>query len=219
MPHYETLQLDKQGRIATITINRPDKRNALNIKTREEGAALLEELRQDDTVGVVVFTGAGDKAFIAGADIAEFAGRTSITQRDVMMGRSLFTAIDTFPKPVIAMINGYCLGGGCATCSSQFKTLLGKMGTAGVKDVIYTRYPEPGNPPGSNASLKACLDATMPNMQTVCEGSTSPKCHIVDLRPVWVNGDTSDGLHPTQSGGDHVGDLIWSKMVEFCFAQ
>src|SRR5204862_5001293 len=62
-------------------------------------------------VRVVIITGAGDKAFIAGADIGEFAGRTAITQRDVMTGRSLFTAIDTFPKPVIAMVNGYCLGG------------------------------------------------------------------------------------------------------------
>ena len=110
---YETLLLEKRERVAIITINRPNKLNALNIKTREEGAMLLEELRNDDSVGVVVFTGAGEKAFIAGADIAEFAGRTSITQRDVMMGRSLFTAIDTFPKPVIAMINGFCLGGGC----------------------------------------------------------------------------------------------------------
>src|SRR5882724_11095043 len=110
---YETLLLEKRDRVAIITINRPDKRNALNIKTREEGAALLEELRADDSVGVVIFTGAGDKAFIAGADIGEFAGRTAMMQRDVMTARSLFTAIDTFPKPVIAMINGYCLGGGC----------------------------------------------------------------------------------------------------------
>jgi enoyl-CoA hydratase len=87
MSQYETLLLEKQGRVAIVTINRPDKRNALNIKTREEGAAILEELRNDESVGVV-FTGAGDKAFVAGADIAEFAGRTSITQRDVMMGRS-----------------------------------------------------------------------------------------------------------------------------------
>jgi enoyl-CoA hydratase len=113
MSEYETLLLEKQDRVAIITINRPDKRNALNIKTREEGAAILEERRADDSSGVVVFTGAGDKAFVAGADIAEFAGRTSITQRAVMLGRSLFTAVDSFPKPVIAMINGYCLGGGC----------------------------------------------------------------------------------------------------------
>jgi enoyl-CoA hydratase len=110
---YETLLFEKRDRVGIITINRPDKRNALNIKTREEGAALLDELRNDTSINVVVITGAGDKAFIAGADIAEFAGRTAMMQRDVMTARSLFTAIDTFPKPIIAMINGYCLGGGC----------------------------------------------------------------------------------------------------------
>src|ERR1700745_3677138 len=97
---HETLLLEKRERVAIITLNRPDKRNALNIKTREEGAALLDQLRDDESVGVVVFTGAGDKAFIAGADIAEFEGRTAMTQRDVMSRRSLFTAIDSFPKPV-----------------------------------------------------------------------------------------------------------------------
>lgn len=110
---YETLLVERRERVAIITINRPEKRNALNIQTREDGAAALDELREDSSVGVVVFTGAGDKAFVAGADIAEFAGRTAITQREVMLGRSLFTAIDSFPKPVIAMVNGYCLGGGC----------------------------------------------------------------------------------------------------------
>src|SRR3989441_12026133 len=110
---YETLLFEKRDRVGIITINRPDKRNALNIKTREEGAALLDELRNDASIRVVVITGAGDKAFIAGADIAEFAGRTALMQREVMVARSLFNAIDTFPKPVIAMVNGYCLGGGC----------------------------------------------------------------------------------------------------------
>jgi len=109
--------------------------------------------------------------------------------------------------------------GGCTTCPDTFKTLLGKMVTAGVQDVIYTRYPEPGNPPGSNTTLKANLDILMPKMQTVCAGTTSPRCHWVDLRPVWVNGDTSDGLHPTQSGGEHVGDAIWAEMVKDCIAQ
>jgi enoyl-CoA hydratase len=113
MPSYETILLERRGGVAVITINRPEKRNALNIQTRAEGAAALDELRDDESVRVVVITGAGDKAFIAGADISEFAGRTAVTQREVMLGRSLFTAIDTFPKPVIAMVNGYCLGGGC----------------------------------------------------------------------------------------------------------
>jgi enoyl-CoA hydratase len=113
MASYETLLVEKRGRVALITINRPQKLNALNIQTRAEGAAALDELRETEEVRVVVITGAGEKAFVAGADIAEFEGRTAITQRDVMTARSLFTAIDTFPKPVIAMVNGFCLGGGC----------------------------------------------------------------------------------------------------------
>ena len=113
MASYETLLVERRGRVAVITINRPQKLNALNIQTRAEGAAALEELREDESVRVVVITGAGEKAFVAGADIAEFEGRTAVSQRDVMTGRSLFTAVDTFPKPVIAMVNGFCLGGGC----------------------------------------------------------------------------------------------------------
>ena len=109
---YETILVERRGAVAIVTINRPEKRNALNIQTRAEGAAVLDELRADDSVRVVVLTGAGDKAFIAGADIAEFAGRTAIQQREVMLDRSLFNAIDGFPKPIIAMVNGYCLGGG-----------------------------------------------------------------------------------------------------------
>jgi enoyl-CoA hydratase len=113
MASYETILLERRGAVALLTINRPEKRNALNIQTRREGAAALDELREDESVRVVVVTGAGDKAFIAGADIGEFEGRTANTQREVMLGRSLFTAVDSFPKPLIAMVNGYCLGGGC----------------------------------------------------------------------------------------------------------
>src|ERR1700749_3250222 len=113
MPSYETLLLERRDRVALITINRPAKLNALNIQTRAEGGAELDELLEDESVRFVVITGAGEKAFVAGADISEFEGRTSITQRDVMTARSLFTAVDTFPKPVIAMVNGFCLGGGC----------------------------------------------------------------------------------------------------------
>ena len=110
---YETILLERRGPVAIVTINRPEKRNALNIQTRAEGAAVLDELGADDSVRVVILTGAGDKAFIAGADIAEFAQRTAIGQREVMLERTLFNAIDGFPKPIMAMVNGYCLGGGC----------------------------------------------------------------------------------------------------------
>lgn len=109
---YETLLVERHDAVALITINRPDKLNAMTAQTRAEGAALLDELSQDKTARVVVFTGAGEKSFVAGADISEFANRTAVSQREVMLQRSLFNAIDNFPKPVIAMINGFCLGGG-----------------------------------------------------------------------------------------------------------
>jgi len=112
---YETILVEKRGRVAVITINRPDKLNALNAKVHEEGVRALDELRRDAEVHVVVITGAGEKSFIAGADISEFAGKTPVTQRAVFQERTLFNSIDSFPKPVIAMINGFCLGGGCET--------------------------------------------------------------------------------------------------------
>jgi enoyl-CoA hydratase len=112
MPEYQTITVDKRGAIAVLTINRPDKLNALNKTVHAEGVAALDELRKDSSIRVVVITGAGPKSFIAGADISEFAGQTPVTQRDLFLERTFFNSIDTFPKPVIAMINGFCLGGG-----------------------------------------------------------------------------------------------------------
>jgi enoyl-CoA hydratase len=112
MPDYETILVEKRDRVAILTINRPDKLNALNSKVHTEGVAALDELRRDDSVRVVVITGAGEKAFIAGADISEFAGQTPVSQRDLFHEKTLFNSVDNFPKPVIAMINGFCLGGG-----------------------------------------------------------------------------------------------------------
>jgi enoyl-CoA hydratase len=112
MPEYQTITIDKRGAIAVLTINRPDKLNALNKTVHAEGVAALDELRKDSSVRVVVITGSGPKSFIAGADISEFAGQTPVTQRDLFLERTFFNSIDAFPKPVIAMINGFCLGGG-----------------------------------------------------------------------------------------------------------
>ena len=112
MAVFETITVETRGRVAILTINRPDKLNSLNSKVHAEGVAALDELRRDDAVGAVVIAGAGEKAFIAGADISEFAGHTPVTQRDAFFERTLFNSIDQFPKPVIAMINGFCLGGG-----------------------------------------------------------------------------------------------------------
>ena len=109
---YETILVEKKGNVAVITINRPDKLNSLNSQVHIEGVAALDELKHDSETRVVVITGAGPKSFIAGADISEFAGQTPITQRAVFQKKNLFNSIDAFPKPVIAMINGFCLGGG-----------------------------------------------------------------------------------------------------------
>lgn len=112
MSNYETITVEKRGGVAVLTINRPDKLNALNSKVHAEGVDALDALRKDDEVRVVVITGAGQKSFVAGADISEFAGQTPVTQRAVFQEKTLFNSIDVFPKPVIAMINGFCLGGG-----------------------------------------------------------------------------------------------------------
>lgn len=113
MSNYETITVEKRDRVSILTINRPDKLNALNSKVHLEGVSALDELRTDDSVRVVVITGAGEKSFVAGADISEFAGQTPVTQRNLFYEKTLFNSIDNFPKPVIAMINGFCLGGGC----------------------------------------------------------------------------------------------------------
>ncbi|MBI4541774.1 MAG: enoyl-CoA hydratase/isomerase family protein [Gemmatimonadetes bacterium] len=112
MSEADHVVIERHGAVALVTINRPDKRNALDDATRRQLLDALDALRRDREIRVVVLTGAGDKAFIAGADIREFQGRTPVEQLRVMRLPSVYEAADEFPKPLIAMINGYCLGGG-----------------------------------------------------------------------------------------------------------
>lgn len=133
---YETLLVRKDNQIATITINRPDKRNALNAMVRRELVAALDAVRADDAVRVIVITGAGERAFIAGADIGEFADRSPLEQRAAMAGRRLFEEIAACPKPTIAMINGYALGGGCEValaCDLRIAARSARLGQPEVK--------------------------------------------------------------------------------------
>lgn len=106
---FEMILLDRTEGIATITFNRPEAMNALNIQTRAEFSAALQELSQDDTIRVVILTGAG-KAFVAGSDIKEFDRTTPYDAHNIVR---LGQLVENFEKPVIAAVNGFCLGGGC----------------------------------------------------------------------------------------------------------
>lgn len=136
MMAHETLLLEVEDGIATIVVNRPDKRNALNATVRREFVEILDALRDEPTVRVVIITGAGEKAFIAGADIDEFSERTPHEQRTAMEGRRLFEQIAAYPKPTIAMLNGYALGGGCEValaCDLRIAARSAKLGQPEVK--------------------------------------------------------------------------------------
>ncbi len=133
---YQNLIVEKRGRIALMTINRPEKLNALNILTREEILDAFKALRKDDDTRVVIVTGAGEKAFVAGADINDFVGKTAIEQRRIMLSTRAFDVIEDFPKPVIAMINGYALGGGCElalSCDIRIASTTAKFGQPEIK--------------------------------------------------------------------------------------
>ncbi len=133
---FENVLIEKRGRIAIVTVNRPDKLNALNIATRKEILIAFEQLKHDDEVRVVIITGAGEKSFIAGADISEFAGMTALKQREVMKGGRAFDSVEDFPKPVIAMINGFALGGGCElamSCDIRIASTKAKLGQPEIK--------------------------------------------------------------------------------------
>ncbi|MGH7411619.1 MAG: enoyl-CoA hydratase/isomerase family protein [Candidatus Methylomirabilis sp.] len=111
---FQTIELQIEGGIATITLNRPKALNALNFAMVDELKQAVHQVRDDPTVRVVVITGAGDKAFAAGADITEFKGMSPV---DAWMFtqqlQRLYLEIEQMPKPVIAAVNGYALGGGC----------------------------------------------------------------------------------------------------------
>jgi enoyl-CoA hydratase len=141
---YECLLYEKQEGVGTVTFHRPKELNALNRRSLEELESVLEEARVDDQVRVLILTGSGDKAFVAGADINELAQKKPLGGRDTALyGQRVFRRLETLGKPSIAAINGYALGGGCElalACSIRLASRTAKLGQPEVKLGIMPGY-------------------------------------------------------------------------------
>jgi enoyl-CoA hydratase len=141
---FSTLILDRKPGYAVITLNRPDKLNALNAQTLADLYTAVTEVHNDDTIHVLVITGSGPKAFAAGADIAELHeqnGETGHTFAE--RGQGVFNAIELLGKPVIAAVNGFALGGGCElalACHIRFASTKAKFGQPEVNLGIIPGY-------------------------------------------------------------------------------
>jgi len=141
---YENLLYEKRGGIAYITFNRPKVLNALNRKTLEEFHQALLDARDDASVRVLILTGAGEKAFVAGADINELAQQTPVGGKELSLyGQSVFRLLETMGKPSICAINGFALGGGCElalSCTIRLASKNAKLGQPEVKLGIIPGY-------------------------------------------------------------------------------
>ena len=142
--NFENLLYEKKDAIARITFNRPKVLNALNRKTVEELREALLDARDDSSVRVLILTGAGEKSFVAGADIGELAQRTPVDGKDFsLFGQSVFHLLETMGKPSICAINGFALGGGCELalcCTMRIASKTAKLGQPEVKLGIIPGY-------------------------------------------------------------------------------
>ena len=133
---YQFLTLEVSDRIATLTVNRPDKLNALNDATISEIGEAIDEVRSRDDIAGLIVTGAG-RAFVAGADISELSSQTpTIAKSRAQRGQEIFRRFATSPKPVIAAVNGFALGGGCElalACHIRIASDKAKFGLPEVK--------------------------------------------------------------------------------------
>lgn len=133
----ENVLYEKKGPVAYVTLNRPKVLNALNRRTWEDLRSAFEDAREDSAVRGIILTGAGDKAFIAGADISELASVTAVeAEESSTFGQEVLSLVENLGKPVIAAINGFALGGGCETamaCTIRVASEHAKFGQPEVK--------------------------------------------------------------------------------------
>ena len=112
--NFETLLLDIRNNIAIVTLNRPDKLNALNDQIIGDLDSAFDHIKNDEKISIVILTGSGEKAFVAGADISELNKLDMIKAKEFAeRGQEVFNKIENLDKPVIAAVNGFALGGGC----------------------------------------------------------------------------------------------------------
>jgi len=141
---YENILLEKKNSIAYVTIDRPKVLNALNMATMEELRAAFHDIKNDDGIRVVILTGSGEKAFVAGADIGELAVQDAVMgKKYAHRGQSVLNLIENLGKPVIACINGFALGGGCElalACTMRLASDNAKLGQPEVKLGILPGY-------------------------------------------------------------------------------
>jgi len=141
---FERVRLDQEGPVAILTIDRPAVRNALDRQTLDELRERLLHLRDDDGVRCVIVTGAGDRAFVAGADIHELAVQTPVSGREhALAGQQVLDLIAHLGKPVIAAINGFALGGGCElamACTLRIAADTAKLGQPEINLGIIPGY-------------------------------------------------------------------------------
>jgi enoyl-CoA hydratase len=141
---YDNLLFEASEQIARITFNRPNVLNALNRKTMDELGDCLTKVRADDVIRVLILTGAGEKAFIAGADINELSQQTPVNGREfTLYGQEIIHRLETLGKPAIAAINGFALGGGCElalACTLRIASRNAKLGQPEVKLGIIPGY-------------------------------------------------------------------------------
>jgi len=133
---YQNILVEKKDKIATITINRPKVLNALNRQTLEELTRAVDEIEQDKKIHVIILTGAGDKSFVAGADIKEMSEMTVLEAKEFSeLGHNLLEKIRKSRLPFIAMINGYALGGGCEIMTACDITVASKKAKLGQPEI------------------------------------------------------------------------------------
>src|SRR3954452_21061819 len=142
--NFENILLEKKNSIAYVTVNRPKVLNALSMATMDELRSAFHEIKNDSSIRVVIFTGSGEKAFIAGADIGELSKHNAVSAKEYThRGQSVLNLIENLGRPVIACINGFALGGGCEiamACTIRLASENAKFGQPEVKLGIIPGY-------------------------------------------------------------------------------